>query len=307
MNDSHAPDSISERKQYRIAIAGASSGIGAAIAEALLQDGHKVWMCARRSDRLDALANRRPNASVHRCDVGDENDVIEFAARVADETPALDVLINCAGTYGPIGPAVEVNTVDWERALRTNVLGALYLARHFTPLLREGVDPTIISFAGGGAFDPLPNFSAYAVSKSALVRLVETLAVELAEHGITCNAVAPGFVVTEIHEATLAAGPELAGKAFHDQTAQALETGVGAIPIDWPVACVRHLLVHRNNGLTGKTISVSFDPWASPEFEQRVPEINASSLYAMERINLRHLEDSELKRSLESAPRGPRA
>ena len=59
-------------------IAGASSGIGAAITEALLQDGHKVWMCARRSDRLDALANGRSNASTHRCDVGDEKDVIEF-------------------------------------------------------------------------------------------------------------------------------------------------------------------------------------------------------------------------------------
>lgn len=299
------PISASGRTSYRVVIAGASSGIGAAIADDLLQEGHRVWMCARRMERLDALAGGRPNATIQRCDVGHENDVIEFAARVGDETPALDVLVNCAATIGPVGPALLADTGDWERTLRTNVLGALYLAKHFVPLLRQGVSPTIINFSGGGAFNPVPNFGAYAVSKSALIRLVETLAIELAGDGITCNAIAPGFVATEIHQSTLEAGPGLVGDAVYERAQDALATGEGAVPIDWPVACVRRLIEHRGDGLTGKTISVSFDPWASSEFDARIPDINASSLYSMERINLRHLEDDDLKSALEAAPRGP--
>jgi NAD(P)-dependent dehydrogenase (short-subunit alcohol dehydrogenase family) len=304
MNKSDSEKNVDGPNNSRVVVVGASSGIGAAIADALLEDGHQVWMCARRTDLLEQIAGGRENASTHRCDVSVESDVVDFAASVFDETSYADVVINCAASPGPIGPSIETSTADWEATLRTNVLGPLFLARHFVPLLGGGTEPTILNFAGGGAFNPVPNFGAYAVSKSALVRLVETLAVELADHGITCNAIAPGFVATEIHQATLSAGPELAGVDMYERAREALNAGEGVVPISWPVAYVRHRIEHRGDGLTGKTISVSFDPWGSPEFESNIPEINASSLYSMERINLRHLSDGNLKSMLEAARKG---
>jgi 3-oxoacyl-[acyl-carrier protein] reductase len=305
MNKSDSESHVAGPNNSRVVVVGASSGIGAAIADALLEDGHQVWMCARRTDLLEQIAGGRKNASVHRCDVSVESDVVDFSTSVSAKTSYVDVVINCAASPGPIGPSIETDTADWEATLRTNVLAPLFLARHFVPLLRGGTHPTILNFAGGGAFNPVPNFGAYAVSKSALVRLVETLAVELADQGITCNAIAPGFVATEIHQATLSAGSELAGVDMYERAREAIDGGEGVVPIGWPVAYVRHRIKRRGDGLTGKTISVSFDPWDSQEFESNIPEINASSLYAMERINLRHLGDGNLKSLLDAAHRGP--
>jgi NAD(P)-dependent dehydrogenase (short-subunit alcohol dehydrogenase family) len=287
----------------RVVVAGASSGIGEAIVRSLAKDGMRVYACARRSDRLDAIVSETPGVVGIQCDVSDEAQVIDFAAEVERQDRGIDVLVNCAGEIGPIGPMVETDSDRWVKTIGSNLFGTFYLCKHFTPLLRRGDSGLILNFSGGGAFDPFPNYSAYAVSKSAIVRLTETLAVELAEDGITVNAIAPGFVATDIHKGTLEAGPSRAGSDYHETTKKLLEKG--SIPIEWPVACVQYLLATRQRGLTGKTISVSFDPWHSDEFGGLVAEINASDLYTMQRIDLRNLGDDDLKRTLESAPRGP--
>lgn len=287
----------------RVVVAGASSGIGAAVVRALAEDGHHLHACARGSDRLATVVDSAPGAVATQCDVSEESQVISFVKEVGCREAGVDALINCVGAYGPIGPVEETDSDDWVRTIGTNLLGAYYLCKHFTPLLRNGNSATILNFAGGGAFNPFPNYSAYAVSKAAVVRLTETLAAELSRHRITVNAFAPGFVATGIHQATLEAGPAMAGAEFHEHTLKMLAEG--AVPIEWPVACVRYMLSERARGLTGKTISISFDPWASEEFRRLIPEINDSGLYTMQRINLCHLEGDDLRRTLGSAPRWP--
>jgi len=158
-----------------------------------------------------------------------------------------------------------------------------------------------VNVSGGGAFAPFPNYSAYAVSKAAVVRLTETLAVELAPQGIAVNAIAPGFVATEIHDATLREGVERAGQEHFEQTQRLLRQG--AVPIERVVACLQFLLSDRAEGLTGKTISASFDPWGTPTFTAWIPQMNQSELYTLRRINLGHLADIELRHALTSAQR----
>ena len=286
----------------RIVIAGASSGIGAALVRALAGDGHAVFACARREDRLRGLAQSLSGVFVRRCDVSQEADVEAFAAWVRSQADGVDALVNCAGGFGAIGPAAQTDSRAWWRTLETNLLGTYLIIKHLVPMMKPASRPRIINFSGGGAFEPFPRYSAYAVSKAAVVRLTETLAVELAPRGITVNAVAPGFVATEIHQDTLRSGVALAGAEHFERTRQRLREG--GVPIEVPVACVRFLLSERAAGLTGKTLSASFDPWDSPAFVERIPQISASGLYTMQRINLVHLPDDDLRRALEEARDG---
>ena len=129
-----------------------------------------------------------------------------------------------------------------------------------------------------------------------------TLAVEFKDRNIAVNALAPGFVNTEIHAATLAAGPDKAGQEFFEMTKR--KAADGAVPMEVPVACVRYLLSAAADGLTGKTLSASFDPWGTPAFDANIDALNQSDLYTMQRINFPHLPDDPLVPILESAKNG---
>ncbi len=282
-----------------IVIIGASSGIGAALTHSLAGEGHRLFIGARRIDRLAEVSENGTLARYAALDVGEESQVKHFFDQVATAFDAVDVLIVCAGTYGPIGPFEELDAAAWWSSVTSNLFGTFLSVRYAVPLMRVERKPRIITFSGGGAFGPLPRYSAYATSKAGVVRLTETIAQELAPVGITANAVAPGFVRTEIHHDTLAAGPEAAGEAFYAMTQQKLADG--AVPMEVPVACVRFLISAAADGLTGKTLSASFDPWTEPEFLTNLRDITASDVYTMRRINPVQLSDGPLRTGLQRA------
>jgi 3-oxoacyl-[acyl-carrier protein] reductase len=279
-----------------IIITGASSGIGAALAEALSADGHQLFICARRGERLAEIAQRYANVTAWNCDVSEEQQVLSFLANVRDAAEYVDVLINCAGTFGAIGPVAETDSQQWLYTLHVNLFGAYLFAKHATPLLDGAARPSIINVAGGGAFSPFPNYSAYACSKAALVRLTECLAAELAPRRIAVNALAPGMIATEAHEATLRAGERRAGPLQYRRTLAVMKDG-GA-PISAVIDCVNAMLSPEMAGLTGKTISANFDPWSTPAFLDRIPDITRSDLYTSRRYNIVNLPAGSLHNDL---------
>jgi 3-oxoacyl-[acyl-carrier protein] reductase len=218
---------------------------------------------------------------------------------VAAQTPSVDVLINCAGAFGAIGPLETTDTDEWFGTFRVNVLGAYLMIKRSLPLLAASTDARILNVSGGGAFAPFPNYSAYACSKSAIVRLTECLAAELAPRGIAVNAVAPGFVATDAHLATLAAGPERAGSLHFRRTQSILQEGGADMAL--MVDCVRTLLSPCTAGLTGKTISANFDPWQTSAFSSRIADIARSDLWTMRRLNIVNLPEGSLKTTLGEA------
>lgn len=220
-----------------IVITGASSGIGAELFAALSQDGHKVFGCSRR-----------PRSGQYKCDVSNAGNVSWFVHRVADVVDHIDALLNCAAIQGDVGPAVEASWPDWWRALQINLLGSYLTIREFYSLLKQAERPSIINFAGGGAFDPFPNYSGYACSKAAVVRMTECLAIEMPE--IRINALAPGFLPTPIHGATLRAGFKRAGKQYTD--ALEVMSGKGEARMENVIATVR-MMLRPDFTDTGKT------------------------------------------------------
>jgi NAD(P)-dependent dehydrogenase (short-subunit alcohol dehydrogenase family) len=283
----------------RIILTGASSGIGAALVRALAADGHSLFVCARRGERLREVTRGHPLARGYICDVSDEQQVHAFVDWVKHQTPYVDAVINCAGAFAAIGSLATTDSRDWLNVISVNLFGTYLMSKHALPLLDGSKRPRIINFAGGGAFSAFRNYSAYATSKAGIVRLTECLGAELAEQGIGVNAVAPGFVATEFHEATMVAGPEKAGSVHYERT-KAILDGHG-VPMSVPVDCVRFLLSDEALGLTGKTLSANFDPWRSAAFRLRIDDITRSELYTMRRVNIVNLPQGSLRATLADA------
>ena len=238
----------------RVLVVGGSGAIGGVVASTLLDAGWTVVATARSAARLASLAGRGAGAEAF--DLGDAAG----AGRLADALSrrfdgALDGLVVTAGGYGPIGATRSVNLEALARSLDENVLGVLRLVQALAPLLDAGRSPSIVLLSGGGATAPLPRYTAYALSKVATVRLVENLAAE--EPAWKVNAVAPGFVASAIHQATLAAGPDSAGEMY-ERTLRDMDR---AVEPALAAELVTFLLGPESEGITGRLISAAWDPW----------------------------------------------
>lgn len=257
----------------RAIVTGCSSGIGEAIARSLLADGWEVWGLSRTDPEIGADAFWWVE-----WDLAEKDDGWELSFVLGD-TPC-DALIHCAAEYGPIGTFETIDLDAWVRTIDVNLIGTARIVHAALPALRRSEDARILLFAGGGAFNPRPRYSAYATSKAGVVSMVETLAEELSPD-IGVNGISPGFVGTPIHRATVDAGPD---RASGSEYAQALlaETYT-PLAMDRAVACVRHLLGPATRGLTGKTISAEHDCWRDVT-QADVESLNDSPLWTRTRL-----------------------
>ena len=195
-------------KDLNALVTGGSQGLGKTIAEHFLREGANVVLCARSGKDLtsarDALAAKFPERKISAriCDVSNESQVSELIVFALRELGSLEALVLNAGVYGPMGPTESVSLDDWRRALDINLFGVLLPCRAVIPHFKKVGRGKIIVLSGGGATNPLPNISAYAASKAAVIGLTRVSAMELGEHGIRVNCICPGYVLTEMGAAT---------------------------------------------------------------------------------------------------------
>ena len=141
--------------------------------------------------------------------------------------------------------------------MKVNLGGCFRCCSLVLPGMIERRSGKIINLSGGGAVDPRPNFSAYAASKAAVVRFTETLAAEVAAHGIDVNAIAPGAIDTDMLREGIAAGDAAGDEA--EELRQIARQG-GQDP-DRAAALAVHLASAATDGLTGRLISAQWDDW----------------------------------------------
>jgi NAD(P)-dependent dehydrogenase (short-subunit alcohol dehydrogenase family) len=265
-------------------ITGASQGLGKAIAGEFLREGASIVICARDAALLETtrteLAATGGRVFALACDVSDEKQVADLLAFALEELGEVHALVSNAGVYGPMGPTEEVDLGEWRRALDINLFGTLLPCRALIPHLKRAGRGKIIVISGGGATNPLPNVSAYAASKAAVVRLMETFAEELKPFGIDVNAVAPGALKTRLVEQVLAAGPEKVGSAFFAKNKKWAEEG--ATPLELGAQLCAYLASSESDGITGKLISAQWDPWS--RLQEHREDLTASDIYCLRRI-----------------------
>ena len=197
------PVSLSFRLDGKVAlVTGASRGLGAGIATGLLEAGATVIGTSRNPDSATQVAKQLGSVPVV-MDITDVASVRAGVDRVASELGRLDILVNNAGLNIPQG-VFDVDEASWDAVLDTNLKGTFFVAQAAARcMVTSGEGGRIINIASQAGVVGIEERSAYGASKGGAVLLTKVLAIELAQHGITVNAVAPTFIATELTRGTL--------------------------------------------------------------------------------------------------------
>jgi len=251
----------SNRSQH-VLITGASSGLGAAVARELSNVGYTLTVAARTTSQLEQLAKELNRLTKKVCpitmDVSSWESVETGVSQAFDKRGPFSGVVHCAGVYGPFGPISTVAAADWADAIQINLVGTFNVAKAITGRFRNQ-ESTFIALSGGGATKPMPYITSYAASKAGLVRLIESIALDSEFAKISCIALAPGLLKTQMLDQILAQVPEVVGAEFYESMKISASKGEDAT--ERAVEFIAKFINQPELRLSGKLISVLWDPW----------------------------------------------
>jgi NAD(P)-dependent dehydrogenase (short-subunit alcohol dehydrogenase family) len=186
-----------------VMITGASAGLGRHFARVLAAGGAKVALAARRRDRLRALMTELEGAGHHavavEMDVTSGQSIREAFRCAADGLGPIDITINNAGV-SIVKPALEMPETDWDQVMNTNLRGAWLVAQSAAQaLVAAGRGGSIVNIASILGLRTIGQVAPYNAAKAGLIHLTRVLAMEWARHNIRVNAIAPGYIETEMN------------------------------------------------------------------------------------------------------------
>jgi len=184
-------------------VTGASSGLGARFAEVLARSGARVALAARRTERLNELADRIAafdgRAFPVRCDVTDLESIRAAFEAAETELGPISILVNNSGVNTQ-RRALDVTEADFDFMFDTNVKGAFFVAQEAARrMVRHGLEGRIVNIASVAGLRVLAQLSVYCMSKAAVVQMTKAMALEWGRQGINVNAICPGYIETEIN------------------------------------------------------------------------------------------------------------
>jgi NAD(P)-dependent dehydrogenase (short-subunit alcohol dehydrogenase family) len=267
-------------------ITGAGRGIGRAIALAYAREGARLALAARTRRDLEDTAQQAEALGALTCvvpvDVSDPTQVEDMVGQTVAKFATIDVLVNSAGIAGPVGPLQENDVSGWIQTIQVNLIGTYLCCRAVLPLMRQQNRGKIINLSGAGATNAWRHLSAYGASKVAVVRLTETLALELAGSNIQVNVLGPGSIHTQMWE-DLRDRAHVAGDAQLYALGQRVTSGGGA-SLERAAALAVFLASHASGALSGRLISAVTDDF--PNLPTQIQRIMASDALTLRRVDL---------------------
>jgi NAD(P)-dependent dehydrogenase (short-subunit alcohol dehydrogenase family) len=263
-------------------IAGGGRGLGRAYAIALAKAGAAIVVTARTTMEIQAvqqaIEQQGGRSLAIAADVTDKKALTSLVATVEQNLGPVDLLINNAGVLRAIGRVTEIDADEWWREVEINVRGPFLCSQAVLPGMIKRKRGCIINLASTGGLQAVDSFSAYSLSKTALLRLSENLALENKEHGIVVFAIHPGNVRTAMTE-YLHDSEVVAQRApWMQATWQRLFAEEQDTPIERSVALILKLATGQADLLSGRYIDVEDD---LTELLRRASEIESKDLYTL--------------------------
>jgi NAD(P)-dependent dehydrogenase (short-subunit alcohol dehydrogenase family) len=247
-------------------VTGAARGLGEAVAARLVRDGWDVALvdvAEEVAETAARLVGMRTGARVpaYVGDVSDERFVDDVVRSAVADLGSLRALVNNAGIGGPSAPVVDLSSADFRRVIEVNLIGAFLMSRAAARSFAAAAIPggAIVNVGSIYGQRGVAGGAAYSASKAAITALTHSLALELAEHGVRVNTVAPGNMATQMHFDDVRAEAEARGSTFDGE----LERVRAAIPLgrhgtgEDVAGAVSWLLSDDAAYVTGQTIGVN--------------------------------------------------
>jgi NAD(P)-dependent dehydrogenase (short-subunit alcohol dehydrogenase family) len=206
----------------KVLITAAASGIGLEIARAFAEAGSTVFITDIHQQTIDAATIEIPGLLATLCNNGKRSDIERMVPEAVAALGGLDVLVNNAGIAGPTAPVEEMDPDKWEEVMAVDLVGTFNVTRLAIPHLKKSSAGSIITMSSLGGRFGYPNRSPYNVAKAGLIGFAKTLAIELGDHNIRSNAIAPGAVGGQRIENVLAGRAKTAGRSVEEERASML-------------------------------------------------------------------------------------
>lgn len=258
-----------ESVEANAVVMSASSDIGSALCERWVRRGWKVFGTYRtNSASIEKL--RSMGLGLLSCDLSEPESVRRACTELRGLCPNWRALVICPGSTEPVGPFLDCNFQDWADSIRVNFTAQMQLVHELlnTREVSAPRGPSVIFFAGGGTNDAPRNYSAYIISKIALIKMCELLDAEVADTKFSI--IGPGWVKTKIHSATLRAGRR-AGSNYQ-KVVDRLKNGEGWTPMDAVLDCCDWIVNQPRQTVSGRNFSVVYDAWKTAELESALAE-----------------------------------
>ncbi len=260
--------STSHEKNRSAIIISASSDIGTAIAQRWSARGWTVFGTYRTgSQAVEKL--RSSGIRLIPCDLSDSASIGRVCSELSMLCRQWDILAMCPGALDPIGAFIQCSFDEWEDSVRINFTGQMHIVHELLPSRRVNsvFGPCVLFFAGGGTNNAPVNYSAYIVSKIALIKMCELLDAEISDTRFVI--IGTGWVTTRIHEATLRAE---ARAGPHNQITINKLASNECIPMETVLDCCDWAVNAPRELVSGRNFSVAFDMWGTKELEKKLAQ-----------------------------------